>query len=131
MAHYAFLDENNIVTEVITGIEETDLIEGKIPEQWYGEFRNQVCKRTSYNTIGNKNLKGGKPFRGNFAGKGYKYDPAFDVFIAPQPYLSWKLNYQTFQWEAPVPMPELIENHWWVWSEINKEWIAVERPSEG
>ena len=75
MAHYAFLDENNIVTEVIVGIDETELIEGLDPETWYGNFRGQVCKRTSYN--GN--------IRYNYAGAGYRYDPIDDAFIAPMP----------------------------------------------
>ena len=115
MAHYAFLDNNNVVTEVITGIDETETIEGLDPETWYGNFRNQVCKRTSYNSN----------IRANFAGVSYSYDPDFDVFIAPQPYPSWKLNYTNYQWEAPVAMPEHIEYHVWKWSEINKEWISV------
>jgi hypothetical protein len=75
MAHYAFLDENNIVTEVITGIDETELIEGLDTETWYANFRGQVCKRTSYN--GN--------IRYNYAGIGYTYDPVDDAFIAPMP----------------------------------------------
>jgi hypothetical protein len=75
MAHYAFLDETNIVTEVITGIDETELIEGVDPETWYGNFRGQVCKRTSYN--GN--------IRFNYAGIGFTYDPIDDAFIAPMP----------------------------------------------
>jgi len=75
MAHYAFLDDNNIVTEVITGIDETELIEGLDTETWYGNFRGQVCKRTSYN---------GK-IRYNYAGVGYTYDPVDDAFIAPMP----------------------------------------------
>jgi hypothetical protein len=75
MAHYAFLDESNIVTEVIVGIDETELIEGLDPETWYGNFRNQVCKRTSYNS----------KIRYNFAGIGYLYDPIDDAFIAPMP----------------------------------------------
>jgi hypothetical protein len=74
MAHYAFLD-NNIVTEVITGIDETELIEGLDPETWYGNFRGQVCKRTSYN----------HRIRFNYAGIGYTYDPTDDAFIAPMP----------------------------------------------
>ena len=74
MAHYAFLD-NNIVTEVIVGIDETELIEGKSPEDWYGEFRGQKCVRTSYN---------GK-IRYNYASAGYIYDPIDDAFIAPMP----------------------------------------------
>jgi hypothetical protein len=116
MAHYAFLDKNNIVTEVITGIDETELIEGLIPEIWYGNFRGQDCVRTSYN--GN--------IRANYAGIGFKYDPDFDVFIAQQPYPSWKLNYTTYTWEAPVAKPEEVEGFIWKWSEYNKEWIAVE-----
>ena len=75
MAHYAFLDESNIVTEVIVGIDETELIDGLDPETWYGNFRSQTCKRTSYN---------GK-IRFNYAGIGYTYDPIDDAFIAPMP----------------------------------------------
>ena len=74
MAHYAFLDENNIVTEVITGIDETELIEGLDTETWYGNFRGQVCKRTSYN--GN--------IRGKYAGIGDRYDEELDEFIEPE-----------------------------------------------
>jgi len=74
MAHYAFLDSNNIVTEVITGIDETQLIEGLDTETWYGNFRGQVCKRTSYNNN----------IRYNYAGIGYTYDEIRDAFIAPK-----------------------------------------------
>jgi hypothetical protein len=74
MAHYAFLDENNIVTEVIVGIDETELIEGLDTETWYKNFKNQVCKRTSYNTN----------IRKNYAGIGYTYDESRDAFIAPK-----------------------------------------------
>ena len=75
MAHYAFIDDNSIVTEVIVGIDETELIEGLDTETWYGNFRGQVCKRTSYN---------GR-IRFNYAGVGYTYDPIDDAFIAPMP----------------------------------------------
>ena len=75
MAHYAFLDDSNIVTEVIVGIHETELIEGKNPEDWYAEFRGQRCLRTSYNGT----------IRYNYAGVGYTYDPIDDAFIAPMP----------------------------------------------
>jgi len=74
MAHYAFLDNNNIVTEVITGIDETQLIEGLDTETWYGNFRGQGCKRTSYNNN----------IRKNYAGIGYTYDAARDAFIPPK-----------------------------------------------
>ena len=75
MAHYAFLDENNVVTEVITGIDETELIDGKNPEIWYAEFRGQKCVRTSYN----------HKIRKNYAGIGYAYDEVRDAFIPPKP----------------------------------------------
>jgi hypothetical protein len=75
MAHYAFLDKNNIVTEVITGIDESELIEGIDTETWYGNFRGQKCVRTSYNGT----------VRFNFASIGYSYDPIDDAFIAPMP----------------------------------------------
>ena len=93
MAHYAFLDENNIVTEVIVGIDETETIEGLDPETWYGNFRNQVCKRTSYH--GNT--------RKNYAGIGYTYDADKDAFIAPMPTKpegsNWWLDPETCRWE--------------------------------
>jgi hypothetical protein len=123
MAYYAFLDDNNIVTEVIAGIDETELIEGKTPERWYQEFRGQTCKRTSYNTKGNIHVEGGTPFRGNYAGVGYKYDQDFDAFIPPKPFPSWKLNYTTFLWEPPIDCPEIEEGFNWIWSEPNQEWV--------
>jgi hypothetical protein len=72
MAHYAFIDDKNTVTEVIVGVDENELIEGLSPEEWYGNFRGQRCLRTSYN--GN--------IRGIFAGVGYTYDETFDEFIS-------------------------------------------------
>jgi hypothetical protein len=75
MAYYAFLDESNIVTEVITGKDETELIEGLTPEEWYANYRGQTCIRTSYNNN----------IRYNYAGIGYTYDPIDDAFIAPMP----------------------------------------------
>jgi hypothetical protein len=112
MAHYAFLDDNNIVTEVITGIDETELIEGKDPETWYGEFRGQTCKRTSYN--GN--------IRKNYAGIGYRYDKELDAFIPPQPFASWILN-EDCKWEAPIPYPE--GELMYRWDEEEGDWVAA------
>ena len=113
MAHYAFLNNDNIVTEVITGIDETELIEGLHPEIWYGNFRNQTCKRTSYN--GN--------YRKNFAGIGYKYDEEKDAFIPPKPFNKWVLNEDTCRWESPVPYPDDDKQYVWndnqgVWEEL-------------
>ena len=109
MAHYAFLDDNNVVTEVITGIDETELIEGLDPETWYGNFRNQVCKRTSYN---NK-------IRKQFAGIGFAYDEVADEFIAPQPFTSWTLDANN-DWQPPTPKPEGD----FYWDEESLSWVA-------
>jgi hypothetical protein len=133
MAHYALLDKNNVVVHVITGVDEniiqTDLDGTQVggsSEAWEAfyasrpEFEGLTCKRTSYN--GN--------IRTNYASVGGKYDQEFDVFIAPQPYPSWKLNYITYQWEAPVPKPDSIKGFFLRWSEINKEWVQIAIPSE-
>jgi hypothetical protein len=111
MAHYAFLDDNNIVTEVIPGIDETELIEGKTPEIWYGEFRGQSCVRTSYN---------GK-IRGVYAGVGYSYNQDEDIFILPQPYPSWTRDGS--QWLPPVTKPD-DELHY-EWNEENGSWNVI------
>ena len=115
MAHYAFLDTNNVVTQVIVGIDETELIEGLDPETWYGNFRNQTCVRTSYN--GN--------IRKQYAGIGYTYDEANDVFVCPQPYGSWTLD-ENFDWQPPTPMPaDASETKRYAWFEPNQQWIEV------
>jgi hypothetical protein len=103
MAHYAFLDENNIVTEVIVGKDEGE--EGVDWEAHYGAFRGQPCKRTSYNTHGSVHSAGGTPLRKNYAGIGYTYDAGRDAFIPPKPYASWLLNEDTCLWDAPIPYP--------------------------
>lgn len=127
MAHYAFLDENNIVTEVITGKDEHDLPHYISSwEHHYGKIRNQTCKRTSYNTHNNQHETGGTPFRGNFAGIGYTYDETNDVFIPPSPYPSWQLNTSTWNWEAPIPKPD--ETNIYVWDEDNVNWIQIVLP---
>ena len=133
MAHYALINSDNIVVQVITGVDENIIqvdSDGKEVggssqawEQFYAsqpQFEGLTCKRTSRN--GN--------IRVNFAGPGYKYDLDFDVFIPPQPYPSWKLNYTTFTWAAPVARPEEVEGFIWKWSEYNKEWIQVAEPTE-
>ena len=115
MAHYAFLNDNR-VTEVIVGIDETELIEGVAPEVWYGNFRGQPCVRTSYN--GN--------IRKQYAGIGYTYDEVNDVFICPQPYGSWTLD-ANFDWQPPTPMP-VVEGKKFAWFEPNRVWIEIVEP---
>ena len=110
MAHYAFLDANNVVTEVIAGIDETELIEGLDTETWYGNFRRQVCKRTSYNNN----------IRKQYAGVGFTYDADADVFVAPQPFSSWILD-SNHDWQSPTPKPE--GNYYW--NEAELEWVAI------
>jgi len=90
MAHYAFLDDNNIVTEVIAGIDEIELIEGILPETWYGNFRGQACKRTSYNNT----------IRKNYAGIGMSYDSVRDAFIPVKCHNEATLNEDTCRWDC-------------------------------
>lgn len=123
MAHYAFLNMQNIVTEVIVGKDETDG-----PTNWeihYGNQREQICKRTSYNTIAGEHRKGGAPFRKNYAGIGYTYDHARDAFIPPKEYDSWVLNPNSCTWEAPVEYPN--DGQHYTWDEENQQWDLTER----
>jgi hypothetical protein len=123
MAHYAFIDSNNIVVKVLTGVDETvtqldaDGTEvGGSTEAWEQFYENQpwhlglTCKRTSYN--GN--------IRKQFAGIGYTFDADDDVFVAPQPYGSWTLD-ENHDWQPPTPKPEGD----YYWSEEDLEWVAV------
>ena len=121
MAHYAFLNMQNIVTEVIVGKDETDG-----PTNWelhYGNIREQVCKRTSYNTRGGVHSEGGTPFRKNYAGVGYTYDESRDAFIPPKPFNSWVLNETTCLWEAPVEYP--TDGQQYSWNEELGTWDLI------
>lgn len=127
MAHYAFLDDNNVVTEVIVGKNEGE--DGKNWELYYGAFRNQVCKRTSYNTRNgiyydpNTNEPAAdqsKAFRKNYAGIGYTYDQVLDAFIPQKPYPSWLLNTTKCDWEPPTPYPN--DGNVYVWNEETLSW---------
>ena len=121
MAHYAFLDENNIVTEVIVGKEENE--DGIDWEQHYGQFRGQPCRRTSYNTQGGIHVMGGTPFRKNYAGIGYTYDAARDAFISPRPYPSWTLDETSCTWQPPVAYP--TDGQPYVWNETTQTWASA------
>lgn len=115
MAHYAFLDENNIVTEVIVGRNEDEVVDGISDwEAHYAEFRGQTCKRTSYNNN----------IRGTYAGIGYSYNPEEDIFVIPQPYPSWTRN-GSF-WEAPTPMPTDGQMYRWVEDDLNWQVLPTE-----
>jgi hypothetical protein len=123
MAYYAFLNEDNVVTEVIVGKDETELIDGLTPEEWYGNFRGQKCLRTSFNTNAGVHATGGAPFRKNFASIGDVYDEQRDAFYIAKPYPSWILNEETCQWSAPIPYPDV--NYSVQWDEATLTWIKT------
>ena len=120
----------SIVTSVIKGKSEieyegaTEIDNTIYWEGYYG--KGGLCKRTSYNTRGGVHLKGGTPFRKNYAGVGYIYDPVRDAFYAPQPFESWTLNEETCLWEAPVEKPE--GDYWW--KEDTTEWVDYQYYSQ-
>lgn len=134
MAHYALLDSDNIVTQVITGGDENENIDY---ERLYSNFHNQTCKRTSYNTYRGKHYTNtktsvygvfnrvestdqSKAFRKNYAGIGFKYDSTRDAFIPPKPYNSWILNEKTCDWESPVEYPD--DGNIYLWNEETQSW---------
>jgi hypothetical protein len=112
MAHYAFLDENNIVTEVITGRNEDEVVNGIYDwEEYYSEFRGQRCVRTSYNNN----------IRKQYAVIGGSYDEVRDEFVAPKPFPSWLLDSNN-DWQPPVPKP----GEKFFWDEELQSWIEDE-----
>lgn len=118
MGHYAFLNSDNEVVEVITGVDEDDT--ATLPtdysswEEFYETQRDGLtCKRTSYNTRSNTHILDGTAFRGNYAGIGYSYDPENDVFIPPQPFPSWTLDQSTWNYEAPISYPDDDNDYYW------------------
>jgi hypothetical protein len=131
MAHYAYIDENNLVTNVIVGRDENDLEENIT--SWADYFATQSGQRviqTSYNTYGGVHYTDGEPsanqskaLRGNYAGIGYTYDDALDAFIPPKPFESWQLDEDTYNWVAPIPMPE--DGFDYVWDESEGDWVAI------
>ena len=135
MAHYAFLNEDNIVVEVIAGKDEGE--DGVDWEQHYANYRGKICKRTSYNTRGGVHYTDGQPsadqskaFRKNYAGLGYMYDAIRDAFIPPRPYASWVLDEQTCLWNAPVAMPADAGTgeppKRYQWDEVTTQWKLIE-----
>jgi hypothetical protein len=119
LAHFAKLDENNIVTFVTVGRQEDDGKEAELCAR-----TGDVYKQTSYNTHGGVHALGGTPLRKNYAGIGYTYDPVRDAFIAPKPYASWLLNETTCLWDAPVAYPD--DGKRYSWDEATTSWVEVE-----
>lgn len=120
MAHYAYLDENNIVTMTFAGVDETELIDGILPEQWYEQFDGRKCRRYSLNTRAGIHTNGKMPFRKNPGGIGWVYNDELDAFHEQQPFPSWALNPDTCLWEAPQPTPDGMG--YWTWNETDQAW---------
>ena len=130
MAHFAKLDENNIVTEVVVvhnDVATSESAGATFLNNMYGT--SDTWKQTSYNTFGNQHKLGGTPFRKNYAGVGFTYDASNDAFIAPKPYNSWTLNNTTYLWEAPITRPD--DGQPYVWDETlyqsdnSKGWVVI------
>ena len=122
MAHFAKLDENNVVVIVVHGRQEDDGKEAEISAR-----TGDTYKQTSYNTHGGQHSLGGTPLRKNFAGVGYTYDSSKDAFIPPKPYNSWILNETTCIWEAPVAKPSDMDvSKMYKWDEDNTQWVEIQ-----
>jgi len=120
MAHFAKINENGLVTDVVV------VNDSEAPTEQAGvDFLTKltgwaIWKQTSYNTIGGQHILGGTPFRKNHAGIGYTYDEDKDAFIPPKPFNSWTLNETTCQWEAPVAYPD--DGQIYNWNEETQQW---------
>ena len=128
MSHYAQIDANNIVINVITGREESNFSDeaALAEEQYFAEFYGGTFKQASYNTQGGVHLFGGVPLRKNYPGLGFTYDPVKDAFIPPCPLKGWVLNDDTCLWQPPTPMPD--DGYDWDWNEDTEQWDATGRP---
>jgi hypothetical protein len=128
MAHFAELDENNVVLRTIV-VETRDTSDANGVEKesigiaFLESLLGGTWKKTSYNTVGGTHKEGGTPFRANYAGIGSIYDPVNDVFYTPQPYPSWTISAPDWIWKAPTPMPD--DKNAYVWNETNKAWDKV------
>ena len=130
MAHFAKLDENNIVTKVVVvhnDVATSESAGAAFLNNMYGT--SDTWKQTSYNTYGNEHRLGGTPFRKNYAGVGFTYDASNDAFIAPKPFDSWTLNNTTYLWEAPITKPDDGKPYYWdetlYQSDNSKGWVEL------
>lgn len=124
MAHYAYIDENNLVTQVIVGPDEGTEPEGiQSWEAYFSAKGKGKAVRTSYNTYANEHVSGGAPFRGNYAGIGFTYDEDRDAFIPSKPYDSWVLDEATCLWVAPIEYP--ADGGEYTWDESLGDWVEV------
>jgi len=122
MAHFAEINENNKVVRVL--VTDNNDPNGDEGYQFLVDNFGGTWIKTSYNTINNKHLKGGQPFRGNFAGVGYVYDENLDIFLPPKPFESWEIDEENANWKAPIPKPDVAH----VWNEELGSWELGEPP---
>jgi len=114
MTYYAFLDEDNIVTEIIVGRDENDIVDGITNwVKYYSDFRNQKCIKILDSDKSSKKI----------AGIGFEYDEVEDVFIPPKPFDSWIFNETSFMWEAPIDIPN--DGNRYYWDETTQEWKQI------
>ena len=118
MSHFAQIDGNNIVTQVI--VIEQDVVDTGL----FGDPNSWI--QTSYNTQGGVHTQGGTPLRKNYAGIGYTYDSTRDAFIPPKPFNSWVLNETSCLYEAPTPMP--TDDKMYSWDEDTLSWVEIAIP---
>lgn len=126
MAHFAEIDENNIVLRVVVIDDEHEHRGHEFLSQDLG--LGGTWLKTSYNTYKGEHANGGTPYRLNYAAPGSTYDPEADVFYPPQPYPSFTLNKTTGTWHPPIPMPEITESVYYLWNEETLSWDAIEIP---
>tara|TARA_R100001224_G_scaffold55501_1_gene32592 strand:- start:766 stop:1152 length:387 start_codon:yes stop_codon:yes gene_type:complete len=125
MAHFAKLDENNVVVQVLVVADSDAPTEAKGQAFLQNLYKNTITyKQTSYNTFAGEHKLGGTPFRKNFAGIGYTYDSTRDAFIPFKPYDSWILDENTCQWKAPVEYP--TDGKGYMWNEDTKSWYLFD-----
>ena len=125
MAHFAELDENNIVLRVL--VTDNDDPNGDEGYQWLVNTFGGRWMKTSYNTLEGQHLRGGTPFRGTYAGVGFIYDEVLDKFLPPKQHKAWVFDETTYQWVPPIPKPD---GGFWKWSDETDDWQEVDNPFE-
>jgi hypothetical protein len=122
VSHFAQIDENNIVTQVLVG-------DNTLPDEgynWFVENLGGTWVKTSYNTHGGVHTLGGTPLHKNYAGIGFTFDGV--GFAAPKPFDSWTLDTETYIWNAPTPMP--TDDKYYQWDELTLSWVELVLPTE-
>ena len=124
MAHFAKINESNIVTQVVV-VNDSDGNNDTDGQNFLNNLfkTTHTWKKTSYNTYGNTHRLGGTPYRKNFASVGFTYDSSRDAFIEPKPYNSWTLDETTCLWEPPVAYPS--DGKSYEWDESNRQWVEA------